>query len=321
MSNRIAVAATLVLMAACSPKSRAPLEIKAPNSPEAVARGRYLATAVANCIDCHSDRDFKASGGPVAAGNEFAGGLKWDPSFEHGDSKFPGTLQASNLTQDKETGLGDWSDGEILRAMREGVNKKGKALFPIMPYQSFQKMTDDDALAVIAYLRTLPAKKRQVAERSLKFPMNFIVNTIPKPMAENERVASPATDPVSRGHYLVNLAGCVGCHTVDKDHEPDPTQLFAGGVWMASPTHGLAAFTSNITPDKETGLGAITEAQFITMMREGKSKDNRPLSPIMPWNFYRNMTDDDLKAIFAYLMTAKPIKRDVLALYATKKAN
>jgi len=119
-------------------------------TPERLERGKYLANIAANCIDCHSKRDFTKYSGPI----------------------IPGTLYAKNITP---AGIGDWTDGEILRAITVGVNKKGEALFPLMPYNRFRHMSQEDLYSIIAYLRTLKPIENKIPERTLDFPLNFIV--------------------------------------------------------------------------------------------------------------------------------------------------
>ncbi|HWW63010.1 MAG TPA: cytochrome c, partial [Thermoanaerobaculia bacterium] len=118
-------------------------------TPERLARGKYLAHHVTDCFGCHSDH-IDAFGFPPKPGTEGQGGM----SFSKADG-FPGFLAVRNITPDPETGIGNWTDGEILRAIREGVDREGKALFPMMPYGGYKELGDEDAKAIVAYLRTI----------------------------------------------------------------------------------------------------------------------------------------------------------------------
>ena len=138
---------------------------------ERIERGKYLANHVTVCIDCHSSRDWSKFSGPVKFNSEGMGGEKFDQEMG-----MPGSYYAPNITP---YGLGDWTDGEIYRAIVSGVNKHGKALFPIMPYPGYGKMDKEDIYSIIVYLRTLPAKTSDIPVSKSDFPMSIIINTIP----------------------------------------------------------------------------------------------------------------------------------------------
>lgn len=165
-------------------------------------RGRYLVEDVAACFHCHSEHDLNDPTGPVKAGMKGAG---WEMPIPE-----LGSVVAPNITPDPETGIGSWTDDEIARAIQEGVNKQGKALFPMMPYMNFRNLDDEDLASVVVYLRSIPAVK-QVRQRSkLIAPLNILVNTMPKPLASHEpRPAVSRTSAEQRGEYLVRtVAGC-----------------------------------------------------------------------------------------------------------------
>lgn len=314
LSKKLLVVSAAALVA-CSPKLRTAPELKAPQDEATIARGDYLVHNVLGCAECHSPRNFEAPGSPLIEGQEFSGGLKvTEEDIAFGDN-FPGTLQAPNISQDPDDGIGAWSDGEIARAVREGVSRDGHALFPLMPYPNLRVLSDEDTLAVVAYLRTVPPRKGKTASRDLNFPLNLIVNTIPAPL--EAPVSSPGTDAVSRGAYLVTVAGCQDCHSPQDKGEPIKGEAFSGGsIYKMISSHPGLHVPSNITPDAETGIGNVTEDQFVEMLREGKGKDGRPLDSFMPWLFYGKMTDADLKAIYAYLRTVAPVRKDVSAILA-----
>ena len=141
---------------------------------------------------------------------------------------FPGSLVSRNITP---SALASWSDGEIVRAFTEGVSRDGTPLFPLMPYSMYGRhMAQEDAQAVVAYLRTIPPRTQQIAERHLQFPLPLVVRTMPA------KATAPATHPdpsdrIAYGGYLVEIAACAECHTpIDSDHAPIPGMRLAGGA-------------------------------------------------------------------------------------------
>lgn len=284
------------------PKVDAAPSIAVQPSPERVARGRYLAHHVAVCMDCHSQRDWSRFSGPIVPGSEGQGGEKFDPAMG-----FPGTYVASNLTP---AHLSGWTDGEILRAMTAGVSRDNRPLFPVMPYLYYGRMSEDDAVAIVAYLRTLPAKQNAVAASQPAFPMQYILKMIPR---NAQFTAKPeASDQVKYGEYLTNMAGCVECHTQDKQGQIIPGREFAGGRVFPMPYGRVVS--SNITPDEQTGIGIWTEAFFLARFEAAAASARNPsatgqaaFNTPMPWSQYAGMTREDLQAIFAYLRTRQAI--------------
>jgi len=281
--------------------------IKVETTPERVARGKYLATHVAVCMDCHSQRDWSLYAGPVKEGTFGGGGEKFGKELG-----FPGTLYSKNITP---YALRNWTDGEIFRTITTGENKDGKALFPLMGYLGYSKMDKEDVYSIIAYLRTLPAIKNDVPERALDFPVNLIVNTIPA-----KATLSPEPDSnnaIAYGQYLVTIANCVECHSkVDKGKRIAGTE-FGGGRPFNFP-NGTVVTSVNITPDKETGIGGWSEEMFIQRFKQFSDTvyHTQQLSPndfntSMPWLMYSGMTKKDLAAIYAYLQTVKPVSNQV----------
>ena len=268
-------------------------------TPQRVERGRYIATALSGCIYCHSPHQWSAPGHPTIAGMEGAG-----EELPYGG--LPGRIVAPNLTPDAATGAGNWSDDQLARAIREGVGHDGRALFPIMPYQHYRTMSDEDLASVIAYLRSLPAVRHELPKTEIIFPVKYLIRNVPEPVTS--AVAGENTsDPVQRGASLVNLAGCIDCHTPQIRGQNLPGLDFAGGQVFAGPWPTVAS--ANITPDA-SGISYYDEALFLDVMRTGSVRA-RKLSDVMPVSVYRNLTDDDLKAIFAYLRTVKPVKHRV----------
>jgi mono/diheme cytochrome c family protein len=279
-------------------------------TPERVARGKYLAHHVSMCIDCHSERT-TGYGLPLKPGREGVAGFIWDQRIN-----FPGTLAAANITPDPATGLGSWSDDEIIRAMRDGVDREGKALFPIMPYEQFRHMSDEDARSIVAYLRTLQPQRYERPAKSLDVPLNFVEKFIPKPVLAP--VAPPdRSDTLAYGKYLTTIAACAECHTA-KDGQGNnlPGMEFAGGFEMHGP--GFRVVTSNITPHPATFMGRATKDEFIGRFRafSGFNAQTAPAAPqgrntLMPWIAYSGMTDEDLGAIYTYLKTLPTVDHQV----------
>lgn len=277
--------------------SRPVSDMKIEQTPERVERGRYLANSVAACMACHSPLDAKTH--TLIPGTMGAGGRRFGK-----EEGLPADIYSSNITPDPETGLGTWSDDEILRAMREGVSKDGRPLFPLMPYPGYHHMSDEDAMAIVAYLRTIPPIKNQVPGYSLGFPLSAIVNTMPMPM---EKAVAPApAEGVERGKYVLTMASCVECHTPMGGAGPDMSKFLAGGHVMKDSGHEFVI--PNITQDKETGIGAWTDQQIGDAIRYGRRPDGKMLHPMMPWMFYNGMNNQDLKALVAYLRTVPAIK-------------
>ncbi|WP_394827565.1 c-type cytochrome [Pendulispora albinea] len=300
----LAILALVVKFFVLSPVVRAAPDVHAPTSAEAIARGKYLADHVAQCTTCHSTVDEKVPGDVVVEAKRGAGRMY--PK----EAGFPGNIRALNLTPDKETGIGSWTDGEVLRAMREGIGRDGRALFPLMPYQNFANLTDEDALAIIAYLRSLPAIKNDPGPATqIDFPVSMFIRAAPKPVEAPP--PPPPADPVGRGLWLIQMESCGMCHdTMDSRHQPIEGKHLAGGqeFKIAAGT----VYASNITSDKSTGIGAYTDEELLKVLNEGVTKNGRPLY-LMPWAALKGLTDDDKRAIVAALRTIPPVNNTVPA--------
>ncbi|MGC2327744.1 MAG: c-type cytochrome [Candidatus Sulfotelmatobacter sp.] len=221
-------------------------------------------------------------------------------------SGLPGTLVAPNLTPDPETGAGTWSDDQLARAIREGIGHDGRTLFPLMPYPNFRALPDEDVASIVVYLRSLPPVRNPLPTTAIVFPVKYLIRSAPEPLTSPVPANDPA-DPVQRGEYLVRISGCADCHTLAKRGQPVERLAFAGGFEMQGPFGAVTA--ANITPDP-SGISYYDESLFLQAIKTGKV-GARSLNPIMPWNMLRNMTDVDLKAIFAYLRTVKPVHHRV----------
>lgn len=307
------VLAALALTVACSSSPNAPQSANQPaqwsnrvrpltdrkfeRTPQRLARGKYLANGIGECFACHGPYEVNAPGWPPVRGKEGSG-------LDNFSAETPGVV-AANLTPDRETGIGNWTDDMLARAIREGVGHDGRLLHPtIMPYEFYRSMSDEDLASIIVYLRSIPP----------------IRNALPPPKAPDDIVAPYAipiyapvpqpdlSTPVKRGAYLVQLGACQWCHTLrDANRKPLPGLEFAGGDLITEPDFQVTS--ANLTPDP-SGISYYGEAMFLKVMRTGKV-GAREIRPIMPWWFFGQMTDDDLKAIFAFLRTVKPVQHRV----------
>jgi hypothetical protein len=225
-------------------------------------------------------------------------------------------VAAQNITPDPETGLGKWTDGEILRAIREGVDRNGDALFPMMPYMHLRTMCDEDAKSVVVYLRALKPVRNQVAGKHIDFPVNLFIKFAPKPLDGPVSAPDP-NNSVAYGKYLTTIGGCYECHTPHDDKNGlIADKPFAGGWEMRGPWGRVV--TANLTPHPDTYIGQATKEAFIGRFRAFASFDPKaaPTTPpgrntVMPWLAFAQMTDHDLGAIYDYLKTVKPIENKV----------
>ena len=279
--------------------------------PARLARGKYLVENVTGCIGCHSNRALDQLNFPVKEDTLGQGGFK----FDHQLMGLPGTLYSRNITP---YGLKDWTDGEIVRVLRTGVNKQGLSLFPLMPYQHLSQLCQEDLYSIVAYIRTLKPIAYDPPPTKLDFPVNFIVKTIPKDAGP----FAPAPDPKDKAayaRYMVNATACLDCHTpVDGHGAPLPGMAFAGGMEFHLP-NGSTLRSMNITPDKKTGIGDWTKDYFIKRFRLGKqmADSHAPVksgdfNTFMPWGEYGAMTSEDLGAIYDFLHEqVKPVDHSV----------
>jgi len=255
-----------------------------------VERGAYL-THAADCMACHSK----------PGGQDYAGGLGFKLPF--------GTLYSTNITPDKDNGIGNYSDAEFISAVRHGVRRDGAMLYPAMPYTSYSYLTDADTLAIKAYLFSLPAAHQRPPENSLAFPFNqrwamwFWATTFNR----DTRFApdSSKSPEWNRGAYLAEaLAHCGECHTPrNLAFAVDNRKKFAGAM-----TAGWHAF--NITSDKASGIGSWSDADLASYLAEGHATDHGTASGPMGEAVDRSfswMTNDDITSLVAYLRTVPAI--------------
>ena len=267
-----------------------------------LARGKYLTEGPAPCFHCHTDHDLSTPEYPIVRARKGAGWSLPIPEL--------GVLPAPNLTPDPGTGLGNWSDDEIARAIREGVGRGNRALFPVMPYLDYASLDDEDVAAIVVYLRTLAPVRSSLPVRALPFPLEYIVKTIPRPITAPQP-SHPAATPVERGKYLVTMAGCQTCHTAtDQRGVPVAGLDFGGGGLFHDPGRNLQpVFSANITQDP-SGIPHYDEALFVQTLRSGKVS-TRTLVHIMPFEFFANITDDDLRDIYTFVKSVPAVKHRV----------
>ena len=311
----VLVGALLTYVKTALPDVGAPEDITVERTPERIERGRYLAHSVSICMDCHSTRDWTKFSGPLTEGTLGKGGDRFDQSVG-----MPGVFFAKNITPE---GITRYTDGEMLRVITTGVNKDGRAMFPLMPYLYYGKMDREDIYSIIAYIRTLEPIANSVPESAPDFPMNFIINTIPQPAQPQTR--PDPSDQLAYGAYMVNASGCIECHTNVEKGQIIKELSFSGGREFGFPD-GAVVRSANITQDKETGIGNWTKEQFVARFK--MFSDSAYVLPgvnpgefntIMPWTMYSGMTNEDLEAIFTYLQTIGPISNKVTVFSPAEK--
>jgi mono/diheme cytochrome c family protein len=251
-----------------------------------VKRGDYLVNGILTCGNCHSPK------GPTGDIMEkaFSGGLSWDePPFK---------VTAPNITPDKETGIGNYTDAELKEVMRKGIKRNGVPVAMIMPSGFYEIMTDHDLDAVVAYLRTIKPLKNTVPEPVYKTPQG---HPIP-PGGDKAFTDAILSDKKSKGFYLVTVAHCMECHTPMGSRGRDfDTRLGAGGFEFSGPWG--TSVSRNITSSKDKGIGAWTDDEIKRAITQGVSRDGSKLEPPMGYHYYATVAADDLDAIVAYLRT------------------
>ena len=255
-------------------------------------RGAYLVNGIGACSNCHTPR------GPGGATD-----LQLDKRLSGGTQVFQApqyVVKGSNLTPDKETGLGNWSDDQIKIAISQGKGRDGRQLAPNMPSSAYAIMTARDRDAIVAYLRSIPEVKNAVQKPEYKAP--FSITQFPDNTEWPEAVLK---DTVKRGQYLAGLGHCMVYHS--KGTPPDKMD-YVNGMGGGGRKFGAQ---QNVTAANLTtkGVASWTLAEFKRALTEGVSKDGRKLNaPMVDFaQFYKTMTDDDIAAIFAYMKSLKPV--------------
>lgn len=277
-------------------------EVKAPDlkitaDSARIAEGRRITMTM--CVHCHRGPDGKLSGDLWVSDDAF------------------GKIWSANLTQHPDAGIGRYTDAELMHALRTGIKRDGHISGPFM---MFRNMSDEDMAAIIAFLRSdapevQPSERRQ-PPAELAFLGNLWLKMLIKPMPYPEKpiIAPPPSDKLAYGRYLVNGKWeCFTCHSASFEtnnlDEPEKSKGYLGGGNHLADAHGNSAISANITPDRETGIGAWTEAQFAGAVRFGKRPDGKSLSPLMPPMTV--LTDEEVSAIWVYLQTVPAISNNV----------
>lgn len=282
------------------PRARALTARKFESTPARLERGKYLVENVNGCLGCHTPRDWTSRESDLT--NARLGAGEVIPLLD-----LPGRVVAPNITPDPETGAGNWTDDQLARAIREGIGHDGRTLFPMMPYEHYRSLSDEDLASIVVFIRSLPPIHNELPKTDIIFPVKYLIRSVPRPLTEPVPPPDIST-PEKRGAYLVTAGGCTDCHTpVDAHHAPIPGMDFGGGYVLAGPFGRVAS--SNLTPDP-SGIPYYDTKMFIDTIRNGSVRA-RVLNPIMPFATYRGMTDDDLAAIFAYLKTVPPVHHHV----------
>jgi cytochrome c553 len=295
----IAVTFTVGWRPFIGPRTRPVTDRTFESTPARLARGSYIFHSVSLCVDCHSPHDNTSKDWPVIDGREGAG-----QAFPL--TGLPGQVVAPNITPDPETGIGNWTDDQIARAIREGVDKDGRTLFPMMPYGNYHSMSDEDLASVVVFLRSLPPVRNPLPASRIIFLVKYLIRNAPEPLTSPVPPADFST-PAQRGEYLARIGGCADCHTPQKRGQPIAGMNFSGGTVMTGPWGSVA--TANITPDP-SGISYYDEKLFDDVMRTGFVHARR-LSVIMPWQYYRGMTEQDLSDIFAYIKSLPAVAHRV----------
>jgi len=252
-------------------------------------RGKYLVETIAGCGNCHTPVGPK---GPVMA-RRYSGG----PPLVTKDFK----AFATNITPDEETGIGKWSDAQVVRAIREGVRPDGSIIRPPMPFELYRKLSDRDVMAMVAYIRRVKPVKATAPKPEYRTPLP---KSYGPPVGRIAEV--PRTDKVAYGAYLAGPVGhCMICHTPIVRGRIDWSRAGRGGEAFHGPWGTSVA--RNITPHKTDGIGAWSDTEIKRAIAKGVGKDGSKLLPPMPYHLYAGIKPADLDAVVAYLRSLKPL--------------
>jgi mono/diheme cytochrome c family protein len=264
--------------------------IKASKDSAAITRGKHLMTSVAHCTDCHS----KPNADSLL-------NLGQDPVL-HGGVAFTlpvGTIYSANITSDSTYGIGKFTDAEIARALRYGVHPDGTAVYDFMP---FHNVSDADLTDILSYLRTQKPVAYKKPANQLNLVGNLVKAFLIKPVGPTETIAATVKPDTTAayGKYLVlNVGNCSGCHTKRSMSGEFTGELLAGGNPM-----GNGLIPPNLTPDSTGRIFEWSQQIFVNRFRMGKLNAKSE----MPWESFKRMNDSELKAIYNYLHTVKPVK-------------
>jgi mono/diheme cytochrome c family protein len=251
-------------------------------------RGTYLMRSIVACDNCHTPK------GPQGElpGMELAGGVKFEEDVF--------TAFSPNITPDAETGIGRWSDEQIIAAIRDGKRPDGSIIGPPMPIALYRGMSDEDAKAIVAYLRSVKpvVNKTEKSQYKMPLPPSYgpAVTSVP-PVSRADKVAYGAYLAGSLGH-------CTECHsTPGPNGAPDFVNKTGGGGMQFRGPWGIS-HAPNITP---AAIGKYSDDNIKKAITTGTRPDGSRLMPPMAYPYYKNIAPADLDAIVAYLRTLKPL--------------
>ena len=273
------IAPAMLLLATIQAHAQSPVE-----------RGKYLVDTVMTCHNCHTPR---GPGGAFMMDKALSGGMRFnEPPFD---------VTASNLTPDRNTGLGSWSEADMKKFLVTGERPNGVTVAAIMPTSFYKVLTARDLDGIVKYLRSLPPVANEV-------PAPIYKINVPHPVvpgAQTQMTEADLTDKVKRGFYLVTIGHCMECHTPMGPRGRDFDNTGKGGFEFKGPW-GVSV-SRNITSHREKGLGAWTDAEIKRAITEGVSRDETKLKPPMGFDFYRNISNADMRALIAYFRSLRPL--------------
>ena len=274
----------LLLIAATACRAETPRE-----------RGAYLVQTIGACGNCHSPVDGNGNrNGPALSG----GPAILAPVF---------TAYPPNITSDVETGIGAWSEDQIVDALRNGRRPDGRMLRPPMPIPFYRSLSDVDLHAIATYLKSLPPTANHVPASTYQIPTPTGYGPPIVSVPEPDR-----TNAIAYGGYLADVGHCMLCHTPNgpngrRDYEH---RLGAGGFSVET-ANGIRV-SANITSDAKTGIGSWSDAQITAALTHGVAADGSSLAPIMPWPYLQDMKPEDVRALVAWLRSLPPIENAVV---------
>jgi len=260
----------------------------------ALERGGYLVNAIMACDGCHTPRP---GGGAFDMSKRFSGGSQtWDVKEYW--------VKGSNISPDREHGIGAWSDGDFKKLMTEGMRPSGAKVAPQMPFAFYKILTPRDLDAVTAYVRSVAPQANPVPAPQYKAAMHY--EDIPggeKPFSEDM-----LNDPVKRGFYLATIAHCMECHSRNPDHSPGYKSSWGRGGHVMKGPYGEVT-VSNITSHPEKGIGKMTDAELKRVLMQGIGRDGRTLKmPMARQVYFAKMTDADISAVIAWMRSIPPLE-------------
>jgi mono/diheme cytochrome c family protein len=260
------------------------------NAESVLDRGAELVRHVAACGQCHTPHT--AEGAPIA-NLELAGGEAKELRL--------GTIAPPNITPDVETGIGSWTEQDIVNALRIGRRPDGTIIGPPMPITLYRTLSDADAVAIAKYLRSIPPIRRVVPTSVYKVPLPTSYGP-----AISGTQSPPQTDKIAYGGYLAGMAHCLLCHTPVANSQIDMNRLGAGGRQYLD-DEGHIVVSANITSDKTDGIGSWSDEDIKKAITQGINPYGVQLNSFMPSAHFSGMAPDDLDAIVAYVRTLKPV--------------